>query len=105
MASALETENTRVGAAPIEEKLLILMREILKNNAVRTEDNFFLVGGHSLLAMQLVMRVRDEFGIDMTLRQLFESPTVERLAKLIEAILIENISSMTDEEAENQLIK
>ena len=97
-----ETENTQV-ASPTEEKLLVLMQEILKNNAVRAQDNFFLAGGHSLLAMQLVMRVRDAFGVEMTLRQLFEAPTVERLALLVEAALIENISSMTDEEAERQL--
>jgi amino acid adenylation domain-containing protein len=99
-----ELSRGREAATPIEEKLLIMMREILKNNTVRAKDNFFLAGGHSLLAMQLVMRVRDAFGIDMTLRQLFESPTVERLAVLVERILIEKISSMTDEEAERQLI-
>jgi amino acid adenylation domain-containing protein len=99
-ASVLGMKNTR---APVEEKLLVMMREILKNNGIRAEDNFFLFGGHSLLAMQLVMRVRDTFGVDMTLRQFFESPTVERLAVLVETILIENISSMTDEEAEKQL--
>jgi len=79
------------------------MREILRSNSISSEDNFFLAGGHSLLAMQLVMRVRDAFGVDMTLHQLFEAPTVERLALLVEATLIERISSMTDEEAERQL--
>lgn len=96
--------RSATASTPIEEKLLFLMREILKNNSVQPQDNFFLAGGHSLLAMQLVMRVRDAFGIDMTLRQLFESPTVERLAVLVETILIANISSLTDEEAEQQLI-
>jgi amino acid adenylation domain-containing protein len=99
-----EIENAWATASPIEEKLLAMMREILRNNSVRAKDNFFLAGGHSLLAMQLVMRVRDVFGVDMTLRQLFEAPTVERLSLLIERTLVENISSMTDEEAEKQLI-
>jgi len=101
--SLQEIGKTQALASPIEGKLLALMREILKNNSVRAEDNFFLVGGHSLLAMQLVMRVRDAFGVDMTLRQLFEAPTVESLALLVETTLIENIRSMTDEEAEKQL--
>jgi thioesterase domain-containing protein/aryl carrier-like protein len=48
------------------------------------EDSFFLAGGHSLLGMQLVMRVRTAFGVDVTLRELFKAPTVERLALLIE---------------------
>ena len=90
-------------AKPIEEKLLRMMRQVLRNNAVRPNDNFFLAGGHSLLAMQLLMRVRDVFGIEMTLRRLFEAPTVASLALLVERTLIENIHSMTEEEAERQL--
>lgn len=89
---------------PIEEKLLTMMRQVLRNNAVRANDNFFLAGGHSLLAMQLVMRMRDVFGVEMTIRQLFDAPTVASLALLVESTLIENIHSMTEEEAERQLV-
>jgi amino acid adenylation domain-containing protein len=90
-------------SAPIEEKLLTIMRQVLRNNTVRASDNFLLAGGHSLLAMQLVMRVRDTFGVDLTLHELFQAPSVARLALLIERKLIQNISSMTEEEAERQL--
>ena len=101
MDTNLLSEKAGTSAAtPIEEKLLTMMQDILKNDAVRAEDNFFLAGGHSLLAMQLVMRVQDAFGVDLTLRQLFEAPTVQRLALLVETLLIEGIDSMSDEEAE-----
>jgi len=80
-----------------------LMQDILKDDAVRIEDNFFLAGGHSLLAMQLLMRIRDAFGVELTLRQLFEAPTVGRLAPLVESMLIDAIGSMSDQEAENEL--
>jgi hypothetical protein len=53
--------------------------------------------------MQLVMRLQDTFGVDLSLRQLFEAPTVERLALLVETMLIEDIHSMTDEEVERHL--
>jgi amino acid adenylation domain-containing protein len=76
-------------AVPIKEQLLAMVRVLLENDAVQPEDSFFLAGGHSLLGMQLVMRVRTAFGVDLTLRQLFEAPTVERLALLIEAKLDE----------------
>jgi amino acid adenylation domain-containing protein len=102
-ASLQETSSARLPVTSIEETLLAMMRETLNNNSVRADNNFFLAGGHSLLAMQLVMRIRDAFGVDMTLRQLFEAPTVERLAFLVEATLIEKIGSTTDEEAEKQL--
>jgi aryl carrier-like protein len=90
-------------ATPIEGKLLTMIRELLKNDAVAPEDNFFLAGGHSLLGMQLVMRVRDAFGVDLTLQQLFESPTVQRLALVVETMLIDAIDSMSEEEAQTHL--
>jgi amino acid adenylation domain-containing protein len=90
-------------STPIEEKLLTMMQELLRDDALGLEDNFFLAGGHSLLGMQLVMRLRAAFGVDLSLRQFFEAPTVERLAVLIETTLIDAIDSMSDEEAEMQL--
>jgi thioesterase domain-containing protein/acyl carrier protein len=74
-------------ASPIAEKLLAIVRELLENNAVTVEDNFFLAGGHSLLGMQLVMRLRNAFGVDMTLRQFFDAPSVDRLAISVEHML------------------
>jgi acyl-coenzyme A synthetase/AMP-(fatty) acid ligase/acyl carrier protein len=102
-ANLLERTAAKAPATPIEEKLLAMVRELLKNGAVMAEDNFFLAGGHSLLGMQLVMRLRDTFGVDLTLQQLFEAPTVERLAVLVETMLIDVIDSMSDEEAATHL--
>jgi acyl-CoA synthetase (AMP-forming)/AMP-acid ligase II/acyl carrier protein len=102
-ANLLERTATKGPATQIEEKILTIVREILKNDALHREDNFFLAGGHSLLAMQIVVRLQDSFGVDLTLRQLFEAPTVERLAALVESELIDAIDAMTDEEAEKYL--
>jgi RNA polymerase sigma-70 factor (ECF subfamily) len=85
----IEAEAAKASATPIEEKLLAMVRELLGNDAVGAEDNFFLAGGHSLLGMQLVKRMRDAFGVDLALRQLFEGPTVECLALLVETMLID----------------
>ena len=70
--------------------MLNMVRELLENNAVGVEDNFFLAGAHSLLGTQLAMRLGNAFGVDITLRQLFEAPTVERLSFLLEAKLIQH---------------
>lgn len=80
----LDGEPARTPATEVEEKLLTLLRMLLRNPNVNAEDNFFLAGGHSLLGMQMIVQVRGAFGVDLTLRQLFESPTVEYLARLIE---------------------
>jgi amino acid adenylation domain-containing protein len=88
-ADLLEKKAAKTPSTPIEQKLLTMVQKLLENDAVGPEDNFFLAGGHSLLGMQLVMRVRDAFGVDLTLRQLFEAPTVERLALLVEIMFEE----------------
>jgi amino acid adenylation domain-containing protein len=88
-AALLRRETARSADGPIEERLLSLVRELLQNDAITAEDNFFLAGGHSLLGMQLVMRLRKAFDVAFTLRQLFEAPTVETLALLIETKLTE----------------
>jgi len=76
-------------ASPIEAQLLIIMRRLLDNQQISAKDNFFLAGGHSLLGMQLVMQLTNAFGVELTLRQLFEAPTVEKLAALIDNVLNE----------------
>jgi amino acid adenylation domain-containing protein len=102
-AELLNGLTGKAPASPIEEKLLTMVRELLENDTVSGKDSFFLAGGHSLLGMQLVMRLRNVFGVDLTLRQLFEAPTVERLALLVETMLIDDIDTMSDEEAKTHL--
>jgi amino acid adenylation domain-containing protein len=85
----LESVAAQAPASATEEKLLAIVRELLDNQSVSARDNFFLAGGHSLLGMQLVMRLASAFGVDLSLRQLFEAPTVERLASLVETMLTE----------------
>ena len=98
-ANRLEKTAARVAASAIEEKLLAMLRTLLENNSIGPEDNIFLAGGHSLLGMQLVIRLRNTFGVDVTLRQLFEAPTVARLAVLVETMLVEAVDSMSEDEA------
>jgi amino acid adenylation domain-containing protein len=98
-ANRLAKTAGRVAASPIEEKLLAMLRTLLENDSIGPEDNIFLAGGHSLLGMQLVIRLRNTFGVDVTLRQLFEAPTVARLAVFVETKLLEAVDSMSEDEA------
>jgi amino acid adenylation domain-containing protein len=73
--------------SPTEAKLLTMMRELLANDRVTADDSFFLAGGHSLLGMQLVVRLRQAFGVNVSLRDLLEAPTVAKLALLVETLV------------------
>jgi len=70
----------------IEQTLAQLWAQLLGVEQVGVDDNFFELGGHSLLATQLMSRVRDRFQIEVSLRSLFETPTIAGLANQIETI-------------------
>ncbi len=69
---------------PTEELLATLWKNILNVTEVGRSDNFFDLGGHSLLATQLVSRIREAFGLELPLRQIFETPVLADLALKIE---------------------
>jgi amino acid adenylation domain-containing protein len=64
----------------IEQRVAALVKSLLGNSSCGREDNFFMAGGHSMLGVQLVARIRDQFGVKLTLRQLFNAPTIAALA-------------------------
>ena len=69
---------------PTEKRLAGFWQELLGVAAVGIESHFFQLGGHSLLGMRLVARVREELGLELPLRRLFEAPTLGALAAAID---------------------
>jgi acyl carrier protein len=76
-----------------------MLASLLDLGQVSVQDNFFLLGGHSLLGTQLIARMRDAFGIDLSLKSLFDSPTAAELSSEVERLLMAKLEAMTDEEA------
>ncbi|MEU3628600.1 non-ribosomal peptide synthetase [Amycolatopsis coloradensis] len=70
---------------PTEKFVAVAMAELLGVEQVGARDDFFAIGGHSLLAIRLVLKLRREFGGELTVGALFEDRTVERLAARIDA--------------------
>jgi len=69
----------------VEKRVLELWQEQIDLEQLGIEDNFFEVGGNSLIAVQVIAKIRKVFSIEIPLRQIFEHPTIEGMAKYIAA--------------------
>jgi amino acid adenylation domain-containing protein len=69
---------------PVEQALADAWTRILRVKQIGVYDNFFLLGGHSLSATQVTSFVRENYHVDLSLRTIFEDPTIAGLARLIE---------------------
>ena len=77
------------------ERMICSLFESLTGHAkVGLDDDFFLIGGHSLLAMRLVASLRDQLGVTIRLRTLFEAPTVGLLASALNDMSAERTSTL-----------
>ena len=71
-------------ATPTEERLAALWSELLARERVGRDENFFHIGGHSLLAVRMMARIKQDVGIALPLSQLFLMPTIAALAAAID---------------------
>jgi acyl carrier protein len=93
------TAGFRAPESPVQIQMAAILGDLLNLGRVGLDDNFFLLGGHSLLGVELVHRIRERFGLELTRSQLYESQTLDKLALLVENLWVERIESMSEEEA------
>jgi amino acid adenylation domain-containing protein len=87
-------------STPIEKALAEMWMQVLDVEKVGIHDNFFDLGGHSLLAMQLISRVRNSFQIELSVRSLFDAPTVAGL----EMVVVNSLIEQTEPEETTQIL-
>ena len=108
-AAASERADHIAPRTPEEEALVALWGDLLNLARIDVRDNFFDLGGHSLLATQMLARIEYDFGVELPLRVLFESPTLEQMAarvaaaceaadQLAMASMLQNFENMSDDE-------
>jgi amino acid adenylation domain-containing protein len=101
--NTLRDEEFTGPRTPLEERLAAMLSSLLNLEQVSVHDNFFLLGGHSLLGTQLISQIRGAFGVELALRTLFESPTIEELATEIERLIMAQVDAMSEEEVSRLL--
>ncbi len=67
----------------LEQHLAEIWRRTLTLERIGIDDDFFQIGGHSVLATQMLAQISDELGVELSIRQLFEAPTIKKLAQVI----------------------
>lgn len=93
-----EAASGRAPSTPTEEKLFEIVSGILGRGDFGVDDDFFLLGGHSLLGTQVIIKARDAFGVELTLFHLFEGRSIAALAAKVEELVIAALDAMSDEE-------
>ncbi len=86
-------ETYKAPRTPVDERLAGIWAQVLGIDKVGIYDNFFALGGHSLLGTLLLSRVCDAFQVSLSLRDLFEAPTVAGLAQIIKQGQVEQASA------------
>ena len=78
----------------LEQELCAIWSEVLKVERIGIHDNFFKLGGHSLLVTQVISRIRHSYNIDLPLKALFIHPTIYALSQDIESLIKKNRISL-----------
>jgi amino acid adenylation domain-containing protein len=101
--NTLRDEVFTAARTPVEHRLAAMLSALLSLDQVSVHDNFFMLGGHSLLGTQLISQIRAAFGVELALRKLFEAPTIEQLSLEIEQLVMARVEAMSEEEVRRLL--
>ena len=80
----MNSHEKRAAKNHTEEVICTLFEEVLSVSTVGVDEDFFQLGGHSILATQLLLKIRATFQVDLSIAAIFENPTVEELARYVE---------------------
>lgn len=88
---------------PTEARLVEIMAPLLGLEQLGIDENFFMLGGHSLLGAQIIMRVAASFDVTLTLLTLFEAPTIRQLGEVIEQLVLAKLETLSEDEIQRLL--
>lgn len=77
----------------VERRLAAILAPLLHVERVSAKDNFFLLGGHSLLGTQLITKIKEAFDVELSLLGLFDHPTLEEMSVEVENLILVKIGA------------
>lgn len=83
------------GVSPLVPAITAIWRELLGAEPGGTDVSLFTIGGHSLTIAQVGMRIEEELGVPVTIAELFERPTIDGQAELVQAKIIDRLTSLS----------
>lgn len=87
---SFDAQQKKAPQSVLEKALCLLFEEVLSIEQVGADEDFFHLGGHSILATQLLLKIRQQFQANITISAIFENPTVEMLARKLEQQQVED---------------
>jgi len=79
---------------PVEKRLAAIIAPMLNVDRIGLNDNFFFLGGHSLLGTQLITKIHEAFGVELSLLSLFDHPTISEMANEVEKLIFAKLDAM-----------
>ena len=101
--NTLQEEAYEAPQSELQERLTNIVAGLLRVERVGMDDNFFNMGGHSLLGAQMIARISDVFGVELSLLSVFEDPTVRGMSAEIERLFLAKLENMSEDEAQRLL--
>ena len=97
-ANALADEKFVAPRTLVEQRMAVILEPLLHVDRVSVKDNFFLLGGHSLLGTQLISKIGETFGVELSLLSLFDHPTLEEMSLEVEKLILAKVEAMSVED-------
>jgi acyl carrier protein len=83
----------------LQQALADIWTGVLKRERIGIHENFFALGGHSLMVMRMIHEIKDTFQVQLSPRLLFDRPTIAATAEMVEMLIMAEIEKMSDEDA------
>ena len=93
-----ETRSARQPATAAQARFAAIIAEAIGHDDFGVDDDFFLLGGHSLLGTQVIIKAREAFGVELQLLHLFEARSVARLATVVEDLARAHLDALSDDD-------